>query len=336
MSTKDLPLVSVVTPTYNNGEFIAQAIESVLKQSYSNFEYIIVNNCSKDDTLQVARKYAAQDSRIRVHDNTDFLGVIENHNLAFSLTSPQSKYVKVVSGDDWIFPESLAALVALAEAHPNVGLVGSYSLLDREVLYAGLECERSVVNGRELCRATLLGGPHVFGSPTSMMYRADLVRKTKAFYPTNNPHADTSACYLWLQESDFGFVHQVLSYTRVHSQSQTSISLKFGTHKRANIANVLNYGATFLSEEEYQHLLSYSLDKYYTWLLPALFENSFSKEFIERQRKGLADIGLELDLRKVGRALFLRGWELLQSPGAAVGKTAAMLKRRGIVPARYY
>src|SRR5579862_5518238 len=109
------PLVSVVTPVYNGEPYLAECIESVLSQSYKNFEYWIVNNCSKDRTLEVALEYAKKDSRVRVHDNQEFVDVISNHNLAFRLISPQAKYCKVVSGDDFIFPECLAQMVELAE-----------------------------------------------------------------------------------------------------------------------------------------------------------------------------------------------------------------------------
>src|ERR1700690_1846534 len=122
------PLVSVLTPVYNGAEYLVQCIESVLGQTLKDFEYIIVNNCSTDGTLDIARRYAALDSRIKVHDNTEFLEVIANHNLAFSLMSPAAKYCKIVSADDYIFPDCLEKLVAFAEAHPSVGMVSSYEL----------------------------------------------------------------------------------------------------------------------------------------------------------------------------------------------------------------
>src|SRR5258706_16482309 len=110
MSGHEAPLLSVLTPVYNGAGFLAQCVDSVLSQTFGDYEYIIVNNCSTDDTLAIARSYAARDARIRVHNNTDFLGVIENHNLAFSLMSPSTKYCKVVSADDFIFPECLARM----------------------------------------------------------------------------------------------------------------------------------------------------------------------------------------------------------------------------------
>src|ERR1700690_526046 len=100
-SSKEQPFVSVLTPVYNGEAYLAECIESVLAQSYGNFEYIIVNNCSKDRTLQIANQYAERDKRIRVHDNTEFVDVIANHNIAFGLIDGAAKYCKVVSGDDF-------------------------------------------------------------------------------------------------------------------------------------------------------------------------------------------------------------------------------------------
>src|SRR3970040_1020431 len=101
------PLVSVLTPVYNGAPYLRECIESVLSQTYSNWEYTIVNNCSTDQTLTIAEEYARKDTRIRVCSNAVLLDVISNHNRAFRLVSPDSKYCKVVSGDDWLFPECL-------------------------------------------------------------------------------------------------------------------------------------------------------------------------------------------------------------------------------------
>ena len=122
MSTSE-PFVSVVTPVYNCGPYIAECIESVLNQTYRNFEYLIVNNCSTDNTQEIANSYAQKDSRIRVSNNTEFVGVIANHNNAFNQMSHESKYCKVVSADDWLFAECVGKMVELAEAHPTVGIV---------------------------------------------------------------------------------------------------------------------------------------------------------------------------------------------------------------------
>src|SRR5258705_13800105 len=94
--TSQQPLVSIVTPVYNGEEYLRECIESVLAQTSSNWEYIIVDNCSRDHTLSIAQEYAARDSRIRVHSNETFVRVIENHNIAFRQISAASRYCKVV------------------------------------------------------------------------------------------------------------------------------------------------------------------------------------------------------------------------------------------------
>src|SRR5258708_11725538 len=112
------PLVSVITPVYNGQDFLAECIESVLAQSYQNWDYTIVNNRSTDRTLEIAKSYAAKDSRIRVHDNRDFLPIIQNHNHAIRQISAQSKYSKVVLADNCLFPQFLMQIVAFPHAHP--------------------------------------------------------------------------------------------------------------------------------------------------------------------------------------------------------------------------
>src|SRR6476660_9156223 len=122
------PLVSVLTPVYNGEQYLAECIDSVLAQTYQNWEYCIVNNCSTDRTLDIAQKYADKDKRIRIHNNTTFVGCDANGNIAFRQISPNSKYCKVVHADDWLFSDCIMQMVELAEANPNVAIVGAYAL----------------------------------------------------------------------------------------------------------------------------------------------------------------------------------------------------------------
>src|SRR5690349_14046949 len=116
------PLLSVVTPADNGELFLRECIESVLAQTYSNWEYIILNNCSTDATLAIVKEYAAHDQRISVQSNDVLLDVISNHNKAFRLISSTRSYCKVVSADDWLYPECIARMVDLAETHRTVGI----------------------------------------------------------------------------------------------------------------------------------------------------------------------------------------------------------------------
>jgi glycosyltransferase involved in cell wall biosynthesis len=214
MNTAPLPLVSVLTPVYNGADHLADCVESVLAQTYSNWDYTIVNNCSTDASLAIALKYAAADPRVRVLNNDRFLGILENHNHTARMISPQSKYCKFVFADDWLYPNCIEEMVRIAEQNSSVGLVGAYTMDGRSVRWHGPPYPSYRVPGKEVCQRQLLGGPYVFGTLTSLMIRSDLVRKRTNLLSAQHLQADMEACFDLLQESDFGFIHQVLSFSR--------------------------------------------------------------------------------------------------------------------------
>ena len=150
------PLVSMLTPVYNGESNLAECIESVLAQTYQNWEYCIVNNCSTDRTLEIAQSYAERDKRIRIHNNTEFVGCDQNGNIAFRQISLNSRYCKVVHADDWLFPECVMKMVELAEAHPTVAIVGAYGLLGAAVSWVGLPYTSTVIWADRTCSEPLL------------------------------------------------------------------------------------------------------------------------------------------------------------------------------------
>jgi glycosyltransferase involved in cell wall biosynthesis len=318
------PLVSVITPVYNGEGFLAECIESVLGQTYKHFEYIIVNNCSKDRTAEIALNYANKDSRVRVHSNSEFVGVIENHNIAFRLIAADSKYCKVVCADDWLFPECIARMVGVAEANPSVGIVGSYQLSGGgsngrqwRVRWSEIPYPSTVVSGREICRSHLLGGPYVFGDPTSILFRSDLIKGQNAFFPNSSPHADTSACFKYLRDADFGFVHQVLSYERVHGDRQSAAAEIFNAYAPAFISDLLAYGSFYLTEAEAKRRLAEIMDYYYKYLAVGVV-NMRGRDFWRYHGEKLTSLGYPLDRLKLTRAVLLKFIDLLLNPKRTV------------------
>jgi glycosyltransferase involved in cell wall biosynthesis len=318
----DGPLVSVVTPVYNGEAYLAECIESILNQAYQNFEYLIVNNCSEDRTLEIAMEYSKKDSRIRVHNNAEFVGVIANHNLAFSLISREAKYCKVVSADDFIFPECLIRMVELAEANPAVGIIASYQLSGDHILWQGFKYPKAVFSGREICRQIFLGNDETFGfgSPTSLMYRANLVRSSEAFYPNSSPHADTSACFNHLQNSSFGFVYQVLSYERTHEATQSTKSKELNRYSSAYINDLILYGPSYLDKREFDRQLDKQLKSYHRFLGISYFMRSRDKEFWDYHKARFQELGYPLSRLAILKAAVVAALQEVLNPEQAVRK----------------
>lgn len=265
MSVDD-PRVYIATPVYNGEDYLAECIESVLAQTYHHWEYTIINNRSTDRSLEIAEYYAQKDARIRVVTNKSFVGVMENYNNCFSQISPQSKYCKVVSADDWLFPDCVEEMVRLGEAHPMVVMIGCYQQSGENVRWKGLPVETSVISGREVCRASLLQELDVFGSSTSVMHRSDLVRQHAPFYPHTLAHADTSSCFKYLQSHDFGFVHKVLCVERVHPHQVSSGVRRLGAGNIARLDTFLTYGPLYLDKREFEIRKDEVFSTYYRWL----------------------------------------------------------------------
>jgi glycosyltransferase involved in cell wall biosynthesis len=315
------PLVSVVTPVYNGEAFLAECIESVLRQSFENFEYVIVNNHSTDRSLEIASTYARRDSRIRIHNNATFVGVIDNHNIAFSLIAPDAAYCKVVSADDFLFPDCLRRLVDFAEGHPSVGIVGSYQLSGSCVRWQGFEYPRAVFSGRDICRRIFLGGDPSFGfgSPTSILYRADLMRKTPKFYPNASPHADTSACFENLQNWEFGFVYQVLSYEQTHGDTQSSTSALMNRYASAYLNDLIRYGPLYLSGAELRRRLKEELNDYHRFLAFSLLRHH-GETFWTYHKSRLNELGYRISPSLLLKTASIRILREILNPEQALRK----------------
>ena len=316
------PLVSVVTPVRVGGALLADCIESVLAQTHQNFEYLILDNDSRDGSLDLARKYAARDNRIRVERWNTAVGEIERHNIAFRLISSHAKYCKVVSPEDVIFRECIARMVQLAEANPLVGIVGSYQLTGSGVRWQGFEYPMNVIFGEEICRRVFLGGDSGFGfgTPTSMLYRADLVRKTADFYPGSSPHADASACFRYLRGRAFGFVFQVLSQGRAHERLESVISAEMNRFAPAYIKDLVEYGPLYLSQAELRRRLGEEIHGYHRFLAANLVQRR-GREFWDYHRACLDELGHPMTRLRLARAAVTLLVRASLNPGDAIAKS---------------
>jgi glycosyltransferase involved in cell wall biosynthesis len=329
MQQDEQPLVSVLTPVYNGEKHLIECIKSVLAQTYQNWEYCIVNNCSTDRTLEIAETYARKDKRIRIHNNSEFVGCDANGNIAFRQISAESKYCKVVHADDWLYPECIMKMVEVAEAHPAVAIVGAYGLRNEHVSWDGLPYTSAVFPGREICRTTLLGGAYVFGSPTSLLLRSEEVRKRPVFYNEENRHCDIESCLDILKDNDFGFVHQVLTFTRDHAESETSFSARFGTDYLGTLEHLTKHGRIFLNDCEYTQCLETCLNSYYSFLAERALERT-DKGFWDFQRKALDRLGYILSNKRLAKRLLTHLCDLAFNPLNTSRRIARKLGRSSL------
>ena len=104
------PIVSVCIPTYNGSQFLKECIESILAQTFSNFELLIIDDRSSDNTIDLAEEYATRDSRIKVTINTQNLGLVGNWNRCLEIA--RGEWIKFVFQDDLLAPECLEKMLA--------------------------------------------------------------------------------------------------------------------------------------------------------------------------------------------------------------------------------
>jgi glycosyltransferase involved in cell wall biosynthesis len=121
MTESSPPKVTVCTPVYNGGDYIAESIQSVLDQTYKDFNLIVCDNCSTDNTEEIVRNF--KDPRLTYVRNKKNLGVVGNHNRCLELAD--GEYVYFLHHDDIMLPDNLALKVSILDKHPKVGIVHS-------------------------------------------------------------------------------------------------------------------------------------------------------------------------------------------------------------------
>jgi len=308
------PLVSIVVPVYNGGSFLEECLDSVLAQEYADWECVVVDNCSTDETGEIAARYHRRDPRFRLHRTDSLLPVIENHNFAFSRIDAESRYCKILHADDRLFPECLREMVRVAEEHPSAGIVGGYTLSGKRVRCDGLPWGRELFPGTDIARLTLTGRIYPFWSPTSTLIRASLLRERGTLYASDRLHADVELMYELLQRSDFGFVHKVLTHVREHEESETSRRVKsMNAAHLSNLELFVRYGPAFLDEEAYRLHLEKRLTGYYRALAPDALEGR-DREFWRHHAGRMSRIGQPFDRKRLVGAILRFS---LANPGAA-------------------
>jgi glycosyltransferase involved in cell wall biosynthesis len=215
------PLVSVCIPSYNSAGHLGAAIESVLSQSLNDFELVVVDDCSSDDSLAVARRY--KDHRLRVFSNETNLGAAGNWNRACGLAS--GRFVKLVCGDDLLYPTSLEQQVHAFDAGgPSIAMVAAKRDIistDGQVMIAarGLLGMAGPVSGADAIHRAVRSGTNPFGEPAAVLMRASALRAAGPFRGTAEYMIDLDMWCRLLAQGDLYAVPNTQAAFRVQKQS---------------------------------------------------------------------------------------------------------------------
>jgi glycosyltransferase involved in cell wall biosynthesis len=324
LTVSDRGLVSIVTPVYNGERYLRECIESVRRQTYQNWRYVIADNCSTDGSLALAQSYAELDPRITVVAAGEHVPVQASMSRAMSLCDPQAVYCKPLMADDWLYPECVERMLDAALQDPTVGLVCIYATNGTQIMFDSIAATGGVasfLSGRDACRAALMGRDvYFFGSPTTMLIRADLVRKRQPFYGSENLHVDEESCYDILQESNFCFLHQVLALCRLHQRSQTSLNRHLGSMLVGHVYALVKYGPVYLSAAELAERKRQRFREYYGFLAAGAMRRA-GPDFWRYHRDKLRLLGAPLTAVQLARAIFRRLGGRFVSAGAALRGT---------------
>lgn len=213
----DSPRVSIGLPVYNGQKHIVGAIESVLKQTFGNFELLISDNASTDNTEAICRDFAARDSRIKYYRQEHNLGSVQNFNKVFELS--RGEYFKWFGFDDWLHPEFLESCVGKLDTDSSLVLCychEKYYTVESEYI-CSLNQPHNVVSHKTYKRFHQIMWCRTLIDPTYAVIRRSALEKTSLI--SNLLQADDILAVELSLLGRFGHIRRYLSYRRAQPKT---------------------------------------------------------------------------------------------------------------------
>ena len=223
--TKKEPLISVVMPVYNGEAYLAEAMESILSQRITDFEFIIINDGSTDGSEKVIRSF--QDERIRYHYQQN-CGLGATLNIGCEMA--RGKYIARQDQDDVSLPERFQFQIEYLESHPDVLLVGSRAKIIREGSKA-LEYHNHPSNPAVLKFDLMFDNPFVH---SSVMWRNNEITKSEKYNPDRNLYEDYD---LWSRFSQKGKIANVPEILLLYRHHEAGLSKNFSNFRDLALYN---------------------------------------------------------------------------------------------------
>jgi glycosyltransferase involved in cell wall biosynthesis len=198
---------------FNREKYIAEAIDSVLASSYTNFELIIVDDCSADNTYSIAKTFAEKDDRIRLYRNESNRGQFGNRNYAASLAA--GEYIKYLDSDDKIRSDGLMIMVESMLKFPDAGAGSEYQLKTDRQLPCVFSSRESYINHY------FKGSSLLFNGPTATILKKEIFAKLGGFPEDMGILADTLLMLRIAAVTSVVGLPPNLIYWRIHEQQVT-------------------------------------------------------------------------------------------------------------------
>jgi glycosyltransferase involved in cell wall biosynthesis len=217
------PVISIVVPAYNAAAFLQKTIEAVLHQTFSDWELIIINNASKDETGAVIDRIASRqnDSRIRVITHARTLPANENWNSG--VQEARGKFIKMICADDIPTLDCVERQVRILSENPNVSLVaGARTIINRDgqpLFTRSCISKPGVHDGRAMIRWSILSGTNSIGDPVVATWRASAMRQVGMFDPTVLYCPDIEFWWRLLTVGDLYYETQPCGFYRIHGNA---------------------------------------------------------------------------------------------------------------------
>lgn len=219
------PKVSVLLPTYKYARYLPQAIESILEQTYTDFELIVSDDASDDGSAEIIRSYAEQDPRIRWHVQCANLGM--GHNWNWCLDQASGELIKFVFGDDFLVSRNaLARLVGMIESAPDIAIAASARMVVNENSQR-IETwnhigRPGVFDGTETINWCLRTNCNLIGEPSVVLFRKTFV--AKPFDTTFKQVLDWDFWIDLMQRGHLAYTDEPLCAFRTHPHQQSELN----------------------------------------------------------------------------------------------------------------
>jgi len=233
------PLVSILMPAYNAEKYIGEAIESILNQTFRDFEFIIIDDASTDDTWNIIQKYKTKDKRIITLKNTINQKICKTLNEGISIA--KGKYIVRMDADDWSFPDRIKKQYRYMESHRNIIISGGSMLVCDSNLNQYARRDYPTEN-EELRKSILRFSP--FSHPT-VIFKTKIAKKIGGYHTL---YAEDIELYLKLGKYGvFGNIEDTLIKYREITSSMTNTKLRITEMHtlKHRLTAVLKYGYNF-------------------------------------------------------------------------------------------